>query len=236
MKFTSLFALLALTCLWYALRVEVLPARIALVVFGATAAALSLAYMLSASGALLKTSDGRMQWYAWALLWPYLLANVLLLFAYRLLSRENWFDEIIPGIYLGGRPGTRDKAALTHFGITSVLDATGEFPETAFVRGELAYRGLPLLDTQAPSQAQLRDAVAWLTEQCTQGALLVHCALGHGRSATFVAAYLLATRHATSAEEAVKQVQAARPGAKPNVAQMAALEAFMKSVEAGSEG
>lgn len=52
------------------------------------------------------------------------------------------------------------------------------------------------------------------------------CPQGHGRSAAVAASLLLAGGQAGSAEEALRQVKAARPGASPNRRQVAALHAW----------
>jgi protein-tyrosine phosphatase len=63
---------------------------------------------------------------------------------------------------------------------------------------------VPVWDTQAPDSAQIDAAVAWAQHQLAEGhPLYVHCAHGHGRSATVLAALLIATGRAASAEEAV---------------------------------
>jgi protein-tyrosine phosphatase len=58
----------------------------------------------------------------------------------------------------------------------------------------------------------------------------VHCAVGHGRSATFVAAYLLASGAADSPQQAIAFLKARRPGVHINSAQQAALHALRQSL------
>ena len=51
----------------------------------------------------------------------------------------------------------------------------------------------------------------------------VHCAEGHGRSATVVAALLLLTEQVSTVEEAISNVRQARPGVGLNRQQIALL-------------
>jgi protein-tyrosine phosphatase len=51
---------------------------------------------------------------------------------------------------------------------------------------------------------QIQRGVEWAQEQLAAGqSVYIHCAHGHGRSATVLAALLIATGQASTAEEAV---------------------------------
>ena len=65
------------------------------------------------------------------------------------------------------------------------------------------YRNLPILDLTAPTQDQLREAVAFIAEESAQGTVYVHCKIGYSRSAAVVGAYLLASGQAATVEEAI---------------------------------
>lgn len=90
---------------------------------------------------------------------------------------------------------------------------------------------LPLLHAEpdaAPTVAQLDAAVQWAEKQAASGrSVLVHCAHGHGRSATVLGAILLAEGHATSVDEAESLMQALRPRIRLNVRQRAGLQAWL---------
>lgn len=159
----------------------------------------------------LKRGDGRLPLWSYLIFWPYHLLNWVGLGIFRLSGGENAFDEIVPGLYLGSRLTARDGEKLCALGVQSVLDLTSELAEVKVLRTLPGYRCLPLLDTRAPSEEQLEGALGWLRERRAVGPVYVHCALGHGRSATVVAAYLLQTGHVKSVEDAVQHIVAQRP-------------------------
>jgi protein-tyrosine phosphatase len=83
-------------------------------------------------------------------------------------------------------------------------------------------------DTHAPGPAAIEEAVAWsLTELKSGRELYVHCAHGHGRSATLLAAILIADGQAKTADEAVAVMRQARPKVRLNKKQRAALLGWM---------
>lgn len=124
-------------------------------------------------------------------------------------SREDAADEIVPGLWLSRRLNRRDQALIGSMNPRAVLDAAVEMFEIKSLRGAgIQYLSLPLLDTRAPTPEELSLAVAWIEENLGRGPVLVHCALGHGRSATLIAAFLLRSRRASAVEEALAIIRA----------------------------
>jgi hypothetical protein len=170
----------------------------------------------------------RLRWWSWLLFWPYFALNYLSLWLFRRTSRENAADEIAPGLWLGCRLWPRDEKQLPQ--IFAVLDLTAEFAEVTFLQKAPHYLCVPVLDTTAPTIEELRHGIEFLQTHLSQGAVYVHCALGHGRSATFVAAYLLKSSQAQTLEEALTRLKTVRPGVDLHSPQQSLLEEYFQSL------
>ena len=181
-----------------------------------------VAYAFAGPLAFGKRTNGTLPAWSRALYAPYFAINALSLWGFRRSSRENDCDEIAPNIYLGCKLNQSDRAAIERMNIQSVFDLTSEFGEIACLRG-LNYRALPLLDTCAPKLDELQGGAQWVLESARTGPVYVHCALGHGRSATFVAAALMLSGRAQDAEIAVEQIRRKRPHIGLTRAQLAVL-------------
>lgn len=148
------------------------------------------------------------------------------------------FYWLIEGVLAGcGRPGrfgTRDAPAsldddlawLRAQGIGAVLSLT----ETPLTAGTLDRHGLielhlPVDDLRAPTPWQLDAALDFIDGQRARGrSVAVHCLMGQGRTGTVLAAYLI--RGGLGAEEALRELRAACPGAVAAAEQEEALRAF----------
>ncbi len=141
------------------------------------------------------------------LLWlPYFLFTWGLWYAARLLKRKPHAHEIIPGLWLGAWPDTEARLPKE---TALVVDLTAEFPRKG---RRCDYLCFPTLDADAPTVDALKTAVAAI--QASSGTVYVHCAAGHGRSATVVAAVLIERGLATDVNSAEKYMQAIRPGVR----------------------
>lgn len=198
----------------------------AAVAFGLTA----WVYAVSRPGMLLKRATGRRPVWAWVLYWPYFVLNGLSMGLFRMGEKRPAFVEVVPGLYLGRRLSEREacRAGLPEW--RAVLDLTAEFPETRRLRG-MAYRSMPVLDASAPSLEELAEAVDWLKDRVEEGPVYVHCALGHGRSASVVVGYLMATGKVGTVEEGVAFVREKRPGVRLVKAQEAVLRRYAGTVQ-----
>ena len=138
--------------------------------------------------------------------------------------------------YLGGWPHRADALPP---GVSAVIDVTAELPRIA---SSEQYLNLLTWDTHGPTPSQIETAVRWIAEKRRRSRkVLVHCAHGHGRSVTVLAAALLAEREAVEEEEAkscssasnsidsvVAHIQKFRPRAKLNSRQREALEGWLE--------
>jgi protein-tyrosine phosphatase len=117
---------------------------------------------------------------------------------------------VTPHVWIGRRLSDPEAAEAVRQGVTAVLDLTAEFSEA---RPLLAtrYLNVPILDLTAPTPEQLRQCVAFLSENAAGGIVYVHCKIGYSRSAAVVGAYLLESGMAASAEDAMARLRAVRP-------------------------
>jgi predicted protein tyrosine phosphatase len=139
---------------------------------------------------------------------PVLLAQYISLLYYQ--RQCNAWDAVTPNVWLGRRLTETEAADAVHQGITSVVDLSNEFSEPpAFLATN--YRHLPVLDLTAPTQSQLTEAAAFIERESQQGIVYIHCKIGYSRSAAVVGAWLLSTRRAGNVDDAILQLQAARP-------------------------
>jgi hypothetical protein len=179
-------------------------------------------YFFRWPGLLGKTTKGRLVTSSYVLFWPYHLLGYASLFIARILSVEP-FQEVAPGLYLGGRLFPWEEPKLKQRGIKSVLDLTCELSEVGFLRQVPGYRCIPLLDGGAPSAAELEASIDFITERLRSGPVYVHCAMGHGRSATVIAGYLVASGKTADLRAAMELVRSKRPGIRLNAGQRKSL-------------
>jgi hypothetical protein len=159
-----------------------------------------------------KRPDGTLPAANVALLLPFLLLAWAIWHVRRLVPLEPAWHEVTPGLLLGRRLLGRELP-----GVGLVVDFTSEFAEPRAVRSHPGYRCLPTLDACAPHDPErFRALVAEVA--AFDGRVYVHCANGHGRSAVFAAAVLVA--RGLEFKEALRTVRAARPSVRLNRVQL----------------
>jgi protein-tyrosine phosphatase len=184
---------------------------------------LAVAYAGAGPKLLLKRASGRRSLLAWVLFGPYFLLNDLTFALYRLVSREPPYVQVAPNVFFGRRLSFRESEGPQW---VTVLDLAGEFAESRRLRQLEGYRSLPVLDATAPTETQLQMAVAWVTAGAASGPVYIHCALGHGRSACVVIAYLLSVRIVRTVGEGTRLLRSLRPGVRLHPAQRNRLRVF----------
>jgi protein-tyrosine phosphatase len=165
-----------------------------------------------------KRSDGRLSGPAIAVLLPVLLLLWGLWHLSRLVSRERCCNENAPGVWLGRRAFVRELPP----GVVLVVDLTAEFPAPWGMREGRAYLTLPTLDCGVPDERAFREALERVN--AASGAVYIHCAQGHGRSAVLAAAVLLERHLASDVRQAEAQLRRARPGVRLRPAQRRLLD------------
>lgn len=170
-----------------------------------------------------RKTGGRLPLSTCLVLAPILLGQYLSLVYYR--RQCHAWDRVVDGVFIGRLLSEAEAAAAVKQGVTAVLDLTAEFSEVASLRA-VTYKNLPILDLTAPTQEQLHEAITYITEEAARGVVYVHCKAGYSRSAAAVAGYLLASRNAATAEEAVELLHKIRPQIIIRPEALAALRAY----------
>ncbi|MDP6944678.1 MAG: dual specificity protein phosphatase family protein [Myxococcota bacterium] len=89
---------------------------------------------------------------------------------------------------------------------------------------------MPVVDYTAPSLGQLDTFVTMTAKELHDGGrVAVHCAGGHGRTGTFLAAWFVA--EGMSAAEAIDHVRALRPGSIETYSQLSIIGQYADTLE-----
>ncbi len=233
-KYSLTFAVLSASCLaaWLALQNGAGWVAVPLLGPALSFALLSAAYAGAGARLLFKLSSGSRSPGAWLLHWPYFLLNTVTFSLYRKLSDEPAFVRVSGNLYFGRWLSAHEASSVNW---EYVLDLAAEFAEVRPLRQLPGYRSLPILDATAPTEDQLRTAVDWVSRSVEAGPVYVHCALGHGRSACVVIAYLLSAGQVGTVPEGIQLLKSLRPGVGLDPAQRRRLQDFEPKSE-GSAG
>jgi protein-tyrosine phosphatase len=151
-----------------------------------------------------KSANGRVSPIVQGLLAPYLLGAWL---NSRIWTRRHpGPDRIADTIWLGRIPSARDLLGRR---FVAVIDLCAELPAC---RRDLPWTALPVLDLTTPPVRTLVAAAQAIEHARRLGPVLVVCALGYGRGASAVAAWLVMTGRADTADDAAARIRARRPG------------------------
>lgn len=168
----------------------------------------ALNYAVFGAAGFQKNPDGRLSLAARCLLAPYLLGAWV---NSRLWTRRRpQADEVCDGVYLGRVPGKADASGFA--GLVDLSAELGCSAATAGLEAAQRYVCLPSLDLIAPDQNTLEQAAQAIERLRQHGPVLVCCALGYSRSASAVAAWLLASGRCATCADAEALIRQARPG------------------------
>ena len=168
-------------------------------------AIIALAYAGEHPRLLGKGDDGRIAVWSWVLGLP-VHAFSALIWRLQRAGGEDFANEVAPGIWVGRRPLQRD---LQDHEFATIVDLTAEFAAVSAERDHPGYRCMPILDGTLPQVEALRAIVEPLVD--APDPVLVHCAVGHGRSAGIAAALALARGLVADPRQAIAAMQKARP-------------------------
>lgn len=217
MKYGTAFAILAALTAVYAFRnggwffVLLWPAL--------SFALVSIAYFGAGVVIFGKRPNGTLSQGRSLLLAPFLVYLTLVWHLVRYFSRESAFNQLTDNVFIGRRLLSNERP--THF--DHIVDLTCEFNEPNKLRSS-GYISFPTLDGYFTHPDVLLERVAQIAE--LDGNIYLHCAQGHGRTATFAIAYLLHVGISTSVDDAVNYVLDRRPDAHLNRSQRVMLSSL----------
>lgn len=220
---------LSLLSPWWVLAVLMLWVAISL-------ALVALAYYKNNGRIFRKRSDGTIPKAVRILFWPFMLGVYTYNRVIRSITSLPSIQRIEPGLFLAARLTPADVEALHAHEIDAVLDVTAEFESlnVSLVGEGIEYLNVPVLDHAYPDFPTLLKAVRWIESQRKKNrSVVVHCALGRGRSVMIMVAYLLARDPDKSIAEVMEQIQSIRHRARLNSSQHKALQEYIANQEFG---
>lgn len=184
--------------------------------------ALGLGYLLESPVFWMKRQDGTINPLGYLLYLPLRGLNWVSL-RLAIAGKQPAIHNIAPNLWLGRRLFTSEARALVASEEWAIVDLTCEFAEVGALRNG-SYLCLPTLDHTAPTPDQIRRALAFIEAEKPFRKVFVHCALGHGRSATVVAAWLLQNGAVQTAAEANEYIKRIRSGVRLKPDQLRVLD------------
>lgn len=192
------------------------------------------AYIFNSGQIFRKRENGVIPFYIrWAFI-PFLLAVQV----YNSWSRKH--DKVPPiqqindHLFLACRLFPSDIDTLKDNNINAVLDVTCEFDglEWTSTQENIEYLNIPVLDHSVPTHSQLNRALNWIHHHVQKNSkVVVHCALGRGRSVFVMAAYLLSQDKDADVNQVLASIKETRETANLNKHQLRHLEKRHKKGE-----
>lgn len=206
--------------------------KLALAWFTLSYLAVSLAYLLNNPTIFRKRSDGSVPVYIRWVFHPFLWTTQLYNSWQRSRDTVPALQKIDEGLYLARRLFPSDVHHLKSENIAAILDVTAEFTSLNWVSSQqhVDYLNIPVLDHSTPSNVQIYKALNWIhTHRKTGRSVMIHCALGRGRSVFVMAAYLLSQNPNSSPDDVMEKIRAIRQTARLNKRQFKALKRAHKN-------
>ena len=168
---------------------------------------------------------------------PYLALGALTLYVGRWFDSDGLLNLVSPVLYIGRLPFPAERPGLRDAGVQAVLNLCWEFPRLSGTDADLGLETahVPILDGAPPTDRQFQAAVQTVARWHAAGrCVLIHCAQGHGRTATITAAVLVELALVADVEQALSRVRATRPSAYPSGEQKEALIQYLRSRNHGA--
>ncbi len=182
-------------------------------------------YAYAGAGGFQKNAQGRFYFPIGILYFPYHVLARLNVWAWT--RNKPMASMVAPNLYLGRLP-TRAFLAQKQFAVA--MDMCAELP---YPKHQAQYHLFAVLDlTPVPKTICLAAAAQLERDLAAQKTILVSCALGYSRSATVVLAWLLFSRQATSAQEAMASLQKSHPHIVIKPEQLQILDEMLEDIHA----
>jgi atypical dual specificity phosphatase len=146
------------------------------------------------------------------------------------------FSYLIDGKVAGsGHPGAGAELReslqwLASHGFRGVLSLTEDgLPKSVLEEHGLKFKHIPIQDFCPPRPEQIEQALRFIDSAAKEGAVLAHCAAGHGRTGTILACHLVG--NGMSAAEAIEEVRRKRPGSIETLEQEESVREYAKSLQ-----
>lgn len=231
MKMVKYYVLGALLALYLTWTVPFVIVKVLLGWIAFSLIAVSSAYLLNYPELFRKRQDGSIPIYIRWVFIPFLLGTGLFNEYARRTDKVPPLQKIDDNLFLACRMSGQHVPLMKDNGVNAILDVTAEFDGldwTAYQQ-EFEYLNIPVLDHTSPTVEQLTTAINWVDQQIRSGKkVVIHCALGRGRSVLVTAAYLLARDDTLSIVDAMNKIQSIRSTARLNKRQLHALSQVKK--------
>lgn len=227
MKMVKYYLLLVLLSVIGAVLIPFWLVKVLLIWVALCFASVSFAYGFAYPSLFRKRHDGHIPFYIRWIFFPFLLGAQIYNQWQRAHDQVPHVQKITEHIYLAARLLPRDVETLDAHGINAILDVTAEFDglDWSASSRDFDYLNVPVLDHMPPTQAQLNQAINFIEQHKQKGQkVVVHCALGRGRSVYMVAAYLLTQDDTLSVVDAMQKINAIRSTARLNKHQLSTLK------------
>jgi len=137
-------------------------------------------------------------------------------------------DEIQPGLWLGSLESSKDRIFLKSKNVKYVLSVIQQY--SPYYPQEFTYHVLSVDDLpEEKLSGHFNTTNTFIEKGISEGGILVHCAAGVSRSATFVVAYLIWSKRINT-ETALAEVRAKREIVSPNPGFLSQLLEFQKQL------
>ena len=194
---------------------------------------MSLVYVSDKTNAFSKNIQGQIPLKNKLILWPIHIINSVVFKLWESLTRESPYSEISKDVFLGKKLSNQEAVKfLSEIGDRKlfVLDLTSELSENMILYKSSFYKNIPVLDASIPTMKALEEGSNFIKEASGNGVVYVHCAQGHGRSALFIAAYLLLAKQALNPKDAENLIVLLRSGVKLNWLQRKLLNDYHQTI------